>query len=207
MENKDKAGYHPTPNEIRAWLLGTIKHVQHIEYYLEQLQIGKEDPQRPHDIMGEGNKFEWEVIKGFAIQYRDRTQEFFNKHITPSLERHRCQHHHQKWNNPNQTASDEDMKVGAVDAICSLLEPDREYQGGKHSSEKIKEKIAKNPQHKQKWMESIHKEMQRIKKPTLEIITDLQTFPNLGLNKSTYETIKDRTIETLKMLREHGYSL
>src|SRR3989344_1410181 len=167
MENKDETEYAPTQQEIRSWLLGTIKHVQHIEYYLEQLQIGKEDPQRPHDIIGAGNKFEWEVIKGFAIQYRDRTQEFFNKHVTPSLERHRCQYHHQKWNNPDQTASNEDMKVGAVDAICSLLEPDREYQGGKHTSMEIDAIIEKNPEYKQIWMREIHAEMQRIASPNL----------------------------------------
>ena len=56
-------------------------------------------------------------------------------------------------------------------------------------------------------MKNIHEEMQRIKQPTLEIITDIQTFPNLGINKDTYETLRERTIETLKTLQEHGYNI
>src|SRR3989338_8348677 len=171
----------PRNEEIKNWLVGTIKHVQHVEYYFEQLQFGKEDPQRPHDIIGTGNKFEWEVIKGFAIQYRDKRQEYFDHYALPSLERHRCQYHHIKWNNPNPTSTDEDMKVGAVDAICSLLEPDRAYQGGKHTHKEIGLIIEKNPPHKCPWLREISAEIQKIEYPNLQQITQLNNFPNLGI--------------------------
>ena len=197
----------PTKSEIGAWILGTIKHVQHIEYYLERLQMGKEDPQRPHDIMGYGNKFEWEVIQGFALQYRDRSQEHFDCYVLPSLERHRCQYHHLKWNNPNPKATDEDMKVGAVDAVCSLLEPDRAYQGGKHTSKEIEIIIDKNPEHKRSWLREIHTEMQKIEPPPLQIITSLHHFPNMGINVATYDTLRGRVEDTLKMLQDYGYCL
>jgi hypothetical protein len=197
----------PTRHEIEAWLIGTIKHVQHIEHFLERLQIGKEDPQRPHDIIGHGNKFEWEVIRGFALQYRDRSPEFFDRYVAPSLERHRCQYHHQKWNNPNPIATDEDMKVGAVDAVCSLLEPDREYQGGKHTPAQIDEIIEQNPEHKRSWLKQIHTEIQRIEEPNLQQIRELRDFPNIGINPDSYDTLRARVNDTIKMLKEHGYKL
>ena len=67
----------PTDKEIQAWLKSALEHVLSIEYYLHQLKVGKEDPQRPHDIVGPGNKLEWPVLRGFAIQYRDRASEIF----------------------------------------------------------------------------------------------------------------------------------
>ncbi len=203
----DNDSTNPTPQEIRAWLIGTVHHVQHIEYYLEQLRIGKEDPQRPHDIIGYGNKFEWEVIKGFAIQYRERSQEFFERHVKPSLERHRHQYHHVKWNEQNPTATHEDMKLGAVDAICSLLEPDRTYQGGKHTAIEIETIIEKNPEHKQPWLRLIHAEIQKIEPPQLSIIRNLQDFPNIGIHPTTYNTLKARVHDTLIMLHDHDYNV
>ncbi len=197
----------PTTPEIEAWLLGTIRHVQHIEYFLERLQIGKEDPQRPHDIIGNGNKFEWDVIRGFALQYRDRSTEFFDLYVAPSLERHRCQYHHQKWNNPNTNATDDDMKVGAVDAVCSLLESDRAYQGGKHTPAQIEEIIEKNLEHKRPWLRLIHTEIQRIEQPNLQIIRDLKEFLNIGINPDSYDILRARVNDTIKMLQEHGYKL
>ena len=197
----------PTRHETEAWLLGTIKHVQHIEYFLERLQIGKEDPQKPHDIIRHGNKFEWEVIRGFALQYRDRSPEFFDRYVMPSLERHRCQYHHQKWNNLNPNATDEDMKVGAVDAVCSLLESDREYQGGKHTPAQIDEIIEQNPEHKRPWLRLIHTEIQRIEQPNLQVIRDLRDFSNVGINPGSYDTLRARVNDTIKMLEEHGYKL
>ena len=197
----------PRNEEIKNWLVGTIKHVQHVEYYFEQLQFGKEDPQRPHDIIGTGNKFEWEVIKGFAVQYRDRSQKHFDQYVLPSLERHRCQYHHVRWNNPNPNSTSEDLKVGAVDAICSLLEPDRVYQGGKHTSKEISSIIEKNPEHKLPWLREVHHEIQRIECPTLSLILDVNRFPNIGISPNTYETLRTRVHDTLKMLKEHDYTL
>ena len=194
-----------TTDEVRNWLIGTVRHVQHIEYYLELLELGKEDPQRPHDIIGVGNKFESGVIRGFAVQYRDRSQAHFDRYVLPSLERHRCQYHHQKWNNPNPNATDNDMKVGAVDAVCSLLESDRAYQGGKHTPVQINQIIEKNPKHKRSWLREIHSEIQRIEQPNLQLITSLYNFPNIGINRDSYDTLRGRVNDTLKMLEEHGY--
>jgi hypothetical protein len=197
----------PTTKEVRNCLVGTVRHVQHIEYYLEQLELGNEDPERPHDIVGIGNKFEWEVIKGFAVQYRDRSQEYFDQYVLPSLERHRLQHHHVKFNNPNPTSTDEDMRVGAVDAIGSLLETDRAYQGGNHTSKEIDSIIEKNPEHKRPWLREMHDKIQKIESPNLHTITELENFPNVGISSNTYDILRSKLRNRLEMLHNDGYSL
>ena len=56
----------PSPQEVRNWTLYTLKHSCQVEYYLTKLNLGSKDPQRPHDIVGEGNKYSWPVIKGIV---------------------------------------------------------------------------------------------------------------------------------------------
>jgi hypothetical protein len=204
----------PSENEVRTWLISTIQHSCHTEYFLERFNLEENDPQRPHDLIGEGNKFSWEVIKGFALQYRIPKPDF-NIYILPSLNQHRKQYHHQKWNEPDPNdktqkipgASVEDMLVGAVDAVCSLLE-NRAYQGGNHNYESIIEIAKKNPAHKILWMLRVIPQMSRLCQPNLLEICSLNEFPNIGINTETYNRIITRTNETLQMLRnEHGYKL
>ncbi|MBI2482967.1 hypothetical protein HYV74_02175 [Candidatus Uhrbacteria bacterium] len=57
----------PTVDELRWWMLHTVQHVYRVEYYLRELGLGAHDPERPHDIVGTGNKFEWQVASGFAV--------------------------------------------------------------------------------------------------------------------------------------------
>ena len=129
-------------NEMKRHVAETIRHSAHVEYYLEHLGLGKDDPQRPHDIVGSGNKLEWEVAKGMFLLYANPKPDF-NDYILPSIEKHRRgQHHHQMWNlpdpsdssRPNPKASINDLLVGAVDAVCSMIES-RVYAGGKDQNE------------------------------------------------------------------------
>src|SRR3989344_2312013 len=108
----------PTTPEIKHWLVSTLRHVSQVEYYLDALNLGEKDPQRPHDIVGDYNKFSWPVIKGLALQDRSTDPDFFEDHVLPSINLHRKgQYHHQMWNFNNPKAAPEDMKVGAVDTI------------------------------------------------------------------------------------------
>ena len=94
-----KNGLMPTAEEVQRWVLSVTVHALHIEYFLQELQVGRDDPQRPHDLIGIGNKFEWEVMKGFALQWRDDgSDKFFRQYIAPALKRHRVQYHHQPTN-------------------------------------------------------------------------------------------------------------
>ncbi|MBU1199776.1 MAG: hypothetical protein KKF46_04150 [Nanoarchaeota archaeon] len=202
----------PTQNEVRTWLLTTLKHSFHVEYFLDKLGLGSKDPERPHDLVGFGNKFEWDVIKGFALALREPKVDF-EKYISPSRELHRQQYHHRKWNNPNpeditkpiRGASREDMFVGAVDATCSLLE-NRSYQGGNHDYDEITRLASKNPPHRTHWMLKIIPDMREIKQPELFLIDNLADFPNIGVPVDLYKAIKSRTAETLEMLkRDYDY--
>jgi len=203
----------PTEDEVKTWLVSTLQHACHIEYFLDRLNLGREDFERPHDLVGLGNKYDWNVIKGCSLEYRDPKPDF-QTYIMPALTLHRKQHHHQKWNKPDpkdktkpiSEASEDNMLLGAVDTVCSLLE-NRRYQGGAHSydSIEISEKILP---HKIPYILKIIPKMKALKQPSLEQITSLNGFPNIGLKEEVYYSIAKRTNETVEMLRkEHGYSL
>lgn len=202
----------PTEEEVERWLVSTLQHSCNVEYFLDKLNLGKEDPEKPHDLVGPGNKYEWNVVKGLALQFRKPD---FQTYILPALELHRQQYHHRKWNNPDPDdknkpipgASEEDMLVGAVDAVCSLLE-NRSYQGGVHDYGGIVETAKNNPPHKTPYMLKIIDEMRILQQPTIEKITSLNVFPNIGLKEDVYDAILKRVHETVEMLRrEQGYSL
>ncbi|MBU0667125.1 MAG: hypothetical protein ABIC91_03385 [Nanoarchaeota archaeon] len=198
----------PTEDEIKTWLVSTLQHACHVEYFLGRLNLGTNDPQRPHDLVGPGNKYSWNIIKGFALQYRNPKPDF-QIHIMPALNLHRQQYHHQKWNDPNPNdrtkpvigASEDDMLVGAVDAVCSLLE-NRGYQGGTHDYNSVIEIAKTNPPHKTPWMLKIIPEMSSLQQPSLEQITSLNNFPNLGLKDEVYDSIVKRTCEVVETLRQ-----
>lgn len=78
----------PTENEIKTWLVSVLQHSCHVEYFLKKLGIGSNDSERPHDIVGPGNKYEWGVMKGLALQYRNPKPDF-QIYILPSLNLHR----------------------------------------------------------------------------------------------------------------------
>lgn len=202
----------PNEEEVRIWLLSTLRHSCHLEYFLDKLNLGKDDPERPHDIVGLGNKYDWLTIRGFALQYRVPKVDF-NHYILPSLNFHRQQYHHRKWNNSDENdltkpfsgASRDDMLVGALDTICSLLE-DRQYQGGIHKYDQIIEIIRQNPPHKIPWLLDILPKMRLLNQPNINAITRLDNFPNIGLSKGTYLLIVEKTHEAVELLRErYGY--
>lgn len=198
----------PTEKEVLKEVKTTLIHTNHIEYFLTTLGIGDpNDPERPHDIYGPYHKFTWEWIKGHALQYRrDPNLEHY---IQASIELHREQTHHRLWNNPNHTASEDDMRLGAVDAICSLLEG-REYQGGPHTYEEIPDICKdKSKPHQVKWIEEMLREMQLIEQPNLTLIkkSPIICFPNIGLPDQTYNRIVLATEDVMEMLKEKGYNI
>ncbi len=209
----------PNEEEVHRWLLETLRHVFHVEFFLYRLGLGFRDPERPHDIVGIGNKFRWRVIRGLAIQYRDFSEEerriVFKEQIEPALKLHRRQYHHRMWNYPDaknidlhiEVAEAEDMQVGAVDAICSLLE-NRVYQGGEHSYEEAEVILGNNPSYKKYWARMIGPKMKEIVQPDIERINSLYDIPNIGLPAWVYNRILGRVKVTLKILKKrHGYIL
>ena len=206
MEFSQNKTIRPTEDEVRDWLLSTTRHSMRMEFCLQSMGIGNRDPQRPHDIVGEGNKFEWEVIQGFSTENRPEIDHF--THVVPALTRHRAQYHHQKWNHEDSGATDDEMLLGATDAICSLLE-NRLYQGGSHSIEEIRSIIEdRNPPYRRPWMTKALDQVNKLKMPDMGQIRHLDRIPNLGLPLSIYETTVNRVRETILMLRQdHGFKL
>lgn len=194
----------PTAAEVRWWLETTLRHVCNVEYYLHQLDISTLDPERPHDLVGPGNKFEWSVIRGFALHRREDID--FETHVMPSLLDHRRQYHHRMWNDPhpsdearpNPEASDSDMNVGAIDALCSLREP-RDYQGGMHDWQQVIEVSRKNPLHKVPWMLDMIPHMQRVVDPDLRVLS-LDQVPNIGLSAAIHAEIVQHLKDTMRHL-------
>lgn len=189
----------PSTKAIGQWITDTIRHAYHIEYYLQRLQVGFTDIQRPHDIVGYGNKLEWPCIRGYAMQYEEVFD--FNEHILPALEYHRKQDHHQSWNTYHPNVSTDAMRLGAVDAVCSLLEP-RGYQGGCHSFHEIHDIAEANQIHKVAWMQLMAGEMEKIHSELPPVI-DFKPFevPTQGLTKESHDIILGRLQETIVMLK------
>jgi hypothetical protein len=194
----------PTETEVGDWLFFTAYHSFRMEICLNVLGVGSRDPQRPHDIMGEGNKFEFEVIQGFSTENRPGIPH--DQHVVASLTRHRMQHHHLKWNDKKSGATDEEMMVGAIDAVCSLLE-DRPYQGGAHTFDEIRDIIeTRNPLYLRHWMTEALNQIQKLQLPDINQFFLLNHVPNFSLPRATHEAIRERVHETIVILeRDHGY--
>jgi len=194
----------PSEQAILKQILDIATHSWHAEYYLKEFQLDPKDPDRPHDMVNKGNKLEWEAL-GMALYHEENGEELYKQQILTARQYHRQQHHHQIWNKYNPKATEDGMKFGAVDAICSRLE-DRGYQGGRYTIKEIEEIAGKNPIYQIPWMRLIISEMKKIERPDLTVITSFSKIPRKGVSPETYDTIMERVDETLKELKkDHGY--
>ncbi len=199
--------WKPTTEEVRDWLIVSVRHSCQVEYYWNKLGVGQNDPQRPHDIAGAGSKYTWPVIRGLAMQYRTTDPDFFEKILLPSIQYHRQQqYHHQKWNPTIANPDPEDMKAGAIDALCSRLDG-RLYQASADTIEDVMKciKTEEDPK-KRKWMLTMYEKMKSIRAPQLGRIKNLIKIPNIGLPKKTHDEITGLTLETvMRLSEEQGY--
>ena len=154
-----------TKDEVIKYAGGTWEHSKSVHFYLDKLGISIDDEnETPHDLAGEGNKLEWEVMHGLAYAEKDTPEkkEIFEK----SREIHRGQMHHKMRNDPNSPK--EWLKYGAIDAVCSLIE-DRGYQNGVHYWDEILDVISSYPseeykkgEYKKEYMKWAVKEMREV---------------------------------------------
>lgn len=204
MENEIK----PTLQEVERWLLDSFRHANHVEYYLHKLGINDHDDERPHDLIGPGNKFEWDVVKGMALLYRE-PQPDFKTYILPSIEFHRQQRHHRMFNDPDpndkdkppKEATEYDLIVGTVDTICSIREKrivggskeDKKGMGKASSWETIQDRFndaEKEPnKYKRDLINTILPEMREIEVPKLDLIKTTYDFYNIGISHKMYLTM------------------
>jgi len=196
----------PTEEEIVQWILHTSAHSFHVGYYLERLLINSGDPDLPHDVVNKGNKFEWLAVKGLALQFRPNGMTDFHNEIMTSRDYHRQQHHHQIWGQYYPNATEGEMMLGAIDAVCSQLEP-RHYQGGCHTLDEIKRIASDNPIHKVPWMKLAVAEIRTVERLNIAEITAFSKIPKDRISPETYDAIMGRAEEAFKCLsQDHGYN-
>ena len=212
----------PTAYEVGEFLLSTLKHVFAVEYFTAKLGVypSFEDGERPHDISGEHSKVSFDVIRGLALQYKKNTapryqgknwDNYCAANIMPSVDAHRLQRHHRMYGIIGEEISEAadlyDIQLGAIDAICSMCEQDRNYQGFAHDHEELMEKILSN-RHPRK-RDSLVKMKQRmlsIPSPETEHILNLRTFHNIGLPDEVYARIRTIFNDALEdLVKNHQY--
>ncbi|MBU0470735.1 MAG: hypothetical protein KKA62_03850 [Nanoarchaeota archaeon] len=198
----------PSQEEVEKQFLFTLRHAYSVEYFLHLFDAGHDDPQRPHDLVGEGNRLSLPVLLGLSFQHRDE-EGLKERYIKPAVNLHReFQFHHQMWNPPHPDASDDSMKVGAIDTVCSLRE-DRAYQGGVHTFQQIYDKVTqtdhlRNHPRKVEWVIWSLMKIYSAYAPDFKMI-DLDYIPNFHLSTEIHKNIVKRVEETKSALREKGY--
>ena len=197
MENQPK----PSLGSIRKWHEAVLKHSMNVEFYTCKKSsvihypyniFNEMNKERPHDVAGDYNKLEPEIVRGLAMQFEEGGFGKYKDLIMAAVELHRNQLHHRIFNDPDSMAahkSEYDKFLCGLDAVCSLLEFDvRAYQGGTHSLDGIKEVITKNPEHKQPWMTMAFEHVAEIGPVNLgEISLGFQR--NIGVPEDIYEEI------------------
>lgn len=207
----------PNSEEIKGWLLETLRHSCQVEYYVKVLGASSRDPDRPHDIAGRYNKLEWEIIDGCALAYRQGlSKEEYEQTILPrvrkSVSTHRQQYHHLMWNEYNEEATAEDLRFGALDTICALFEKRPYYLKCVDSLEELEQNVdqligGKNKLMKVEWVSAVAHQMKGVERPDIYRIEDLERFPNIGLADSMYNNIAERMAACLRILKGRGYDL
>ena len=59
--------------DLSRWVLDATRHSMHVEFMVKVMQdygYHPQDPERPHDLVGLGNKFELNVMLGLSQGYR-----------------------------------------------------------------------------------------------------------------------------------------
>lgn len=219
----------PTTEEISKYILNKLNHSLVVEYFINFLKMGDYDRQRPHDLVGPGNKFVWAVMKRLSLQDRvDYSKDdyvndpIFKNYILKGIIFHRrYQGHHEGcgWNNGvygnGLNSCDIEGKdlsvygVSGIDAIVSNMGEDRPWQSGEDIVKIINDTRKKGQPNKADVMEQLWFLMARhvgiAKSKELRSLSELsENVFNLPLD--IYDSIVQRTNYVLEMLTHFGYS-
>jgi hypothetical protein len=197
----------PNEQEVFRFMLSTLRHSNHFHYYAAPYYIGLRDPEIPHDLVGTGNKYELEVINGLALVFRTPNTHL-REHIYASRKIHRQQYHHIKGNGdvPSHDATEEDLRVWALDTACAMLE-NRPYEPPVKDLDELLSVFNTFLEPKKRVGREIVSWIKALPRPRLEFITSLDSFPNIGIPENIYQEIVSRTSSVVGMLRERGYAL
>ncbi|MAG12994.1 MAG: hypothetical protein CMN78_00170 [Spirochaetales bacterium] len=196
----------PAVEELRSWLLVTLRHSCDVEYYLSRLHIGHYDFQRPHDLSGPGNKLCWEVASIMALESRNSSMEYFKENLLPAVELHRKgQYHHRPISGIPILRRRDHKKVNLIDTLCCLME-DRPYFGGERDYDGLSKFVGQMRDQRKSGLERILLQMRSFPRPALKDIESPISFPNIGLPERTYrETLRLASDAVTSLERIHGY--
>ena len=211
---KPKLKAKPSAKELELWMNETLQHCCRVEWYANRLGVGHDDPERPHDITGTGNKFALPVMEGLALQFRRKgnlSWQFRSKYILPAVEKHRVQHHHQMWNGPDPYATEDEMQFGALDSLCCMME-DRVWNRAFTPNEVFKAIWENSNWDKITYLVSMYRKMDKLKYcPRFESLNirnfDKLYLPRKHLPNETRKIIIERVDGTREMLNRNGYQL
>jgi hypothetical protein len=224
----------PTETEVVSWLIETAQHSLNFEYYMQCLKedsffpyhdiFGVSDAQRPmHDMMGEGNKLVWEVIRGLALEkrlgidtpYKEEIEKtFFSSRL---LHREGQTHHRYNGNTiitpetfPQLSAQEilYHRYTRALDIICCNLEG-RIFD--KKSLNEIANSIENNPQVKEDAF-FLTRYMRKYEPLDLSKISSLSDIfskkPYEQIPDTYYDILRKRVGEAIADLNQnHGYNI
>jgi hypothetical protein len=210
MGNGENIILKPSSGEVDDFLKNdSRKHCLRMESYGHLMGFLKDDPQRPHDFVGSGNKLEWGVIWGMALQYCNiNQQEVYRDYVAPSIGIHRRgQIHHQKWNYLRCSPTEADMLGGATDTLLAMF-------GGRHyilrngdtfnSLESIIPHI--NEPYQVEWVEKAYAMMSELDQFDIEKISKGEDIPDLILPNGLVNEVDFLINSCIERLREnHGY--
>jgi hypothetical protein len=205
----------PVEEGIIDWHQETLLHCVDYHYFIgpvsTNLGVAVYDPEWPHDLNGESNKYDWPVSSGLALAYDGVRANKFVRHLMyQSRELHRQQRHHRMGNTSNLEATEGDRLSSVVDTVRSMRADsalNRRNNGGPYSYDQILRVLEKEAPHKLRWYRAVAGEMERLPTPELGEIS-LSHIPNIGIPHDIHAQIVSRTRDTIRMLREdHGYVL
>ncbi len=216
---REEVGLYPTSNECLLEILNQAKHSSAVEYFLHHLHHGYEDYQRPHDLVGEGNKFDTRVISYLALEYRVPRVDC--QIIRKGVEIHRRgQEHHRRVNGYalSPSATDDFLLEGMVDAACAIRENRIYAKNRAYNYHDVSRIFAASgqPPHKILFMGTILCELIDLENVgfgwpnlgllTREDITGDNPIPNyFGLPKAMHQAIDERVKWAVSMVRNGGY--
>src|SRR3989344_2426158 len=199
----------PTNEEIDRKMLDDLRHSLEVEYYAAALGIeSPDDNERPHDLEGRHSKYDLPVLERLALEQRTQTREV-NALVLEGINMHRGQYHHRMWNSDN--APDGAMRLAAVDSICSKLQPRIKIEGGSHDGiiyslddGRIDGDLRGTPKQIDYMVWALN-QMRQVRRPDLQSVTSLISFPNIGIPRDLYHKTINRTRETIDAATQKGY--
>jgi hypothetical protein len=207
-------GLHKNPEKeaerIRRYLIETKEHSLNFESVIFKKgweDITKIDYQRPHDMFGENNKCQLDILLAMQLQYLNDPE--LNKlYVNPSLDRHRKQLHHLYYGDKDTEIKENTdigyIIIGATDSYCALREP-RFCFGGSHKPEEIKRLFSDNPPVKMVMAIYIQAEIEEIAFPDVHLSSVLDMPKELKISSTMADKTQDIIENRIYLLSELGY--